>query len=78
LVSAGLIYWIVILLVVVWSAPNTQEIMARARPALEAVTTPQRWWTWRATPWLAAPLAVVALVVVVNLHRKSEFLYFQF
>ena len=35
LVTAGLMYWIAILLAVCWCAPNTQEIMSRARPALE-------------------------------------------
>lgn len=80
LVSSGLINWIVILLVVVWWAPNSQQIMHRAQPALgvpqdDAVA---RRLTWRPAPWLAVPFAVLAIAVVVNLHRKSEFLYFQF
>jgi hypothetical protein len=28
--------------------------------------------------WFAVPCAVLAVLVVVNLHKKSEFLYFQF
>jgi D-alanyl-lipoteichoic acid acyltransferase DltB (MBOAT superfamily) len=79
LVTAGLIYWIVILLALAWLAPNTQEIMDRARPVLDAqVSDVQRWWMWRPAPWVAVPLAMLALLVVVNLHKKSEFLYFQF
>ena len=80
MVTTGLIYWIIALLMVVWLAPNTQQIMSRARPVLDTRgdDDAQRWWRWRAAPWLAAPLAVLALVVVVNLHKKSEFLYFQF
>ena len=79
LVTAGLIYWIVILLALAWLAPNTQEIMNRARPVLDAqVSDMQRWWMWQPAPWVAAPLAMLALLVVVNLHKKSEFLYFQF
>lgn len=81
LVTAGLLYWIVALLGVVWLAPNTQQIMRRAQPVLGAFVEradATAWFQWRATPWLAAPLAVLALLVMVNLHKKSEFLYFQF
>ena len=34
LLRTGLVNWIIILLAVVWFAPNTQQIMARFRPAL--------------------------------------------
>jgi hypothetical protein len=80
MVTAGLIYWIIALLLVVWLAPNTQQIMSRAKPVLDTLTDSgaRHWWHWRPAPWLAAPLAVLALAVVVNLHKKSEFLYFQF
>ena len=80
LVRAGLINWLVILLVIVWFAPNTQQIMRRAQPALgvPAARDAARWMQWRPAAWLAVPLAALALVVVVNLHKKSEFLYFQF
>jgi alginate O-acetyltransferase complex protein AlgI len=80
LVTAGLIYWVVALLLVVWLAPNTQQIMNRAQPVLASFGDggAHRGWHWQPAPWLAAPLAVLALVVVVNLHKKSEFLYFQF
>lgn len=80
LVSAGLTYWIVLLLLVVWFAPNTQQIMSRAQPVVGAFTASdaRHWWCWRPVVWLAAPCAVLALVIVVNLHKKSEFLYFQF
>jgi hypothetical protein len=80
LVTAGLIYWIAALLLVVWLAPNTQQIMSRAKPVLDVLGDGDmhRWWCWRPAPWLAAPLAVLALLVVINLHKKSEFLYFQF
>ena len=80
LVRAGLINWLVILLAVVWFAPNTQQIMRRARPALgvPADATANRWLCWRPAPWLAVPVAALAVLIVVNLHKKSEFLYFQF
>ncbi len=80
LVRASLINWIVILCLVVWCAPNSQQIMTRARPALPipGVMPYAGRWQWRATPWLAVPVAVLAVLCVVNLHKQSEFLYFQF
>jgi hypothetical protein len=80
LVRSGLINWIVILLAVVWFAPNTQQIMSRAQPALGVPPNDDaaRWLRWRPATWLAVPCAALALLIVVNLHKKSEFLYFQF
>ncbi len=80
MVTAGLVYWLVILLAVVWFAPNTQQIMASAQPALgvPADSAPARRLLWRPSAWLAVPFALLAIVIVVNLHKKSEFLYFQF
>ena len=80
LVRTGLINWIVILLAVVWFAPNTQQIMRHARPALgipQTGDTTSR-LVWRPAAWLAVPFAALAVVIVANLHKKSEFLYFQF
>lgn len=75
----GVVHWIWILLLVVWLAPNTQQIMAAARPALgvppESVA-PR--WQWRPAVLSAAAVAVMAFAVVINLNRHSEFLYFQF
>ena len=80
LVRAGLINWLVVLLVMVWFAPNTQQIMSRAQPALgvPANGDASRWLLWRPSPWLALPFAALAVLIAVNLHKKSEFLYFQF
>jgi hypothetical protein len=79
LVRAGLVNWIIILLAVVWIAPNTQQLLRHAQPALGMLPGDEdcrRYW--RPTAWLAVPCAVLALLVVVNLHKQSEFLYFQF
>lgn len=80
LVGGGLLNWIIILLTIVWFAPNTQQIMARFNPALliPRDMTPARRIVWR--PGVAAGLlvAAVAFASIVNLHRQSEFLYFQF
>jgi D-alanyl-lipoteichoic acid acyltransferase DltB (MBOAT superfamily) len=79
LARTGVVYWIGILLAIVWLAPNTQEIMAAAKPALGVPpeAAPAR-WQWRPTATSAAAVAAMALVVIVNLNRHSEFLYFQF
>ena len=80
LVSAGLIYWIVILLAIAWCAPNTQQIMARYNPALlipRDMKAAQR-LLWRPCVAVGLITAGVAFAAIVNLHRQSEFLYFQF
>jgi alginate O-acetyltransferase complex protein AlgI len=78
LLRTGVLHWIWILLLIVWLAPNTQQIMAAAKPALgvpNEVPTRFRWQV--SAPWALLTL-VLALAVIVNLGRHSEFLYFQF
>jgi len=79
LARTGVVHWIWILLLVVWFAPNTQQIMAAAKPALgvPADAAAAR-WPWRASAATAALTAAMAIAVIFNLHRHSEFLYFQF
>jgi len=80
LVRGSLVNWTVILLAIAWFAPNTQQIMARFRPALVIPrdSQPARLLLWRPGAVAAAIAAVVAFAAIVNLHRNSEFLYFQF
>jgi D-alanyl-lipoteichoic acid acyltransferase DltB (MBOAT superfamily) len=80
LVSRGLVTWIVILLAVVWLAPNTQQIMAKFEPALliPADMASAKRLAWRPNVAFALLTAAVAFAAIVNLHRQSEFLYFQF
>ncbi len=80
LVRTGLVNWIVILLAIVWLAPNSQQIMARSRPTLPIPGEPpySGWLQWRPSAWLAVSAAVMIVICVVNLHKQSEFLYFQF
>ena len=79
LVPAGLVHWIWILLLVVWCAPNTQQWLAAFRPALAlpADLRPAR-FAWRPTPAFALVAAALVTLSIFNLHRQSEFLYFQF
>jgi alginate O-acetyltransferase complex protein AlgI len=79
LARTGVVHWIWILLLVVWFAPNTQQIMAASRPALgvPADSAATR-WQWRPAATGAVVVAAMAIAVIVNLNRHSEFLYFQF
>jgi hypothetical protein len=79
LVSSGTFNWIVILLLIVWLAPNTQQIMAHYRPALDVpADTPRARLTWSPNRrWLCVHV-VVALWAIAAVSRLSEFLYFQF
>jgi hypothetical protein len=62
--------------------PNTQEIMARARPVIDQMPRNRSWWTWR--PSLPFALAAGALGgatvigVIINHVTLRPFLYFQF
>jgi len=79
LVTGGLVNWIWILLIVVWLAPNTQQLLAAYRPALALFAEHYRGrLAWRPTPSYAILAAVLALIAIFNLHKQSEFLYFQF
>ena len=80
LVSGGLINWIWICLLIIWLAPNTQEIMIRFQPALQLpqdATVPRR-LLWQPNMRWALALAVLALFAVLSISKVSEFLYFQF
>ena len=79
LVGGGVVNWIWILLAVVWFAPNTQQLLAAYRPALALLADQYHArFTWRPTPFYALLTATLALLAIFNLHRQSEFLYFQF
>ena len=79
LVGGGMVNWIWILLLVVWFAPNTQQLLAAYRPALALLADEYRGrLVWRPTRAYALLAAALALLAIFNLHRQSEFLYFQF
>lgn len=76
--------WIAALLLTALLLPNTQQIMRRFRPALDATDEPPggllQALTWKPTALWALALACLALASVscVILQRQTEFLYFQF
>lgn len=68
---------IAVLLAIAVLAPNTQELLWEADPALERAPAPAR-WSWSASAAWACYVGVLSAVVICSLGRVSEFLYFQF
>ena len=72
--------WIAFAAALAFCAPNTQQLTARFRPALNAVKVPP------ATAWLrlrlnwqwATALGLLGAATLLSLSRPTEFLYFQF
>ncbi|VVE27460.1 membrane bound O-acyl transferase MBOAT family protein [Pandoraea capi] len=67
------------MLVVVWCAPNSNQIMNVYSPALEGPAPgAPRWLQWRPTlAWTVLSMGVLAYAAL-NLHKTARFLYFQF
>jgi D-alanyl-lipoteichoic acid acyltransferase DltB (MBOAT superfamily) len=85
--------WLVFWVSVVWFWPNTQQWMARIRPAFnyskadlrkDPLLVPvahSRWrqlTLWRPSAGFATAIGIGAAVSLLSLQRVSEFLYFQF
>ena len=70
--------WITISLLVVWLAPNTQQIMRSYKPALNFQEERNLWLQWRPSRiWLAACL-ICSVYATLSITKLSEFIYFQF
>jgi hypothetical protein len=79
LIPGGAINWIWISLLIVWFAPNTQQIMAAHRPALDMPPdAPATRLRWKPTARAALAVWLLGFVAIVNLNKQSVFLYFQF
>ncbi|CAH1073954.1 MBOAT family O-acyltransferase [Candidatus Nitrotoga sp. 1052] len=72
-----MIGWIVALWALAWLAPNTQQIMANFKPALENVT-PTKWLRWQPDKLWLTTIGMCLLYAVTEMGKVSEFLYFQF
>ena len=79
------IQWVVVLGLIAWLAPNTQQIMGRYRPALGFSTDGTeafwyRWVLWRPSYVWSVIVALIAAAALVNLWigSNAEFIYFQF
>jgi D-alanyl-lipoteichoic acid acyltransferase DltB (MBOAT superfamily) len=70
--------WIIALWSLAWFAPNSQQLLANYRPALEQVVTagPLRWRP--SAFWLTCVAGGLLYAVVTMGGKVSEFLYFQF
>ena len=67
------------LLLLCWLAPNTQEITRYQGPAgTDASPSARVVLTWRPTPAWGITVACLFALVLMNLSKVSEFLYFQF
>ncbi len=76
--SRGAVNWLWILLLVVWFAPNTQQIMGHFNPALDFREDSAAKFAWQPNwRWLTAHVAL-ALFGLISISKVSEFIYFQF
>ena len=77
--SVKALRWMLPLVIACWVLPNTQEIMAKFKPALDfhAGTTTSR-IAWQPSLAWGVGIGVIAALSVLLITRKSEFLYFQF
>jgi D-alanyl-lipoteichoic acid acyltransferase DltB (MBOAT superfamily) len=80
--AAGSIYfrliWLVAIYVIIWTMPNTQQIMGRYRPALGwRSTSGDTMLSFRMTPRWGFVMGIIATLAIL-LPRQSEFIYFQF
>lgn len=77
--------WIGVIGLVAWFAPNTQELLARYRPALgfparDARAERYRRLEWRPSYAWSVVVGLIAAVAIMNLWigDNAEFIYFQF
>ena len=77
--------WVLVLGLIAWYAPNTQEIMGRYRPGLgftarDHTGSRHPWLQWRPNYVWSILVALLAVAALVNLWigSNAEFIYFQF
>ncbi len=81
LLSRDAWHWIWILLLLVWFTPNTQQIMAGFKPALDIsnqVDPRTSRIEWKPSILFSFVTAILACIALVNVTHVSEFLYFRF
>ena len=76
--------WLIGLSLIVFLAPNTQQIFAAHEPALDADADPAAgaWslyrFSWTPSPRWAFVVALLTVASILGVSRASEFLYYQF
>ena len=77
--SVRALRWLLPLVIACWVLPNTQEIMANFRPALDFhADEPLSRIAWRPSLAWGIGVGTLAALSVLLITGKSEFLYFQF
>ncbi len=78
--SSKIIKMLLLGLFIVFTMPNIQQIMANYSPALntEAVLKKPTRLAWQPSLMYAVIIVLLAYFVLINLHKQSTFLYFQF
>ncbi len=73
---------IVVAFFIVWALPNTQQILAKFKPAIELAPSDREegWlhWFWLPTPAWGLALGAFFLAVLIKMENPTTFLYFQF
>lgn len=71
--------YILVALAIVWLAPNAHQIMGVYSPSLAKPSpAPRAWMRWQPNvAWLLVMLVLLSLCLL-NLHKETRFLYFQF
>ncbi|MFI3220707.1 MAG: MBOAT family protein, partial [Methylococcales bacterium] len=79
LIKGSALNWIWGCLLIVWFAPNTQQIMANFKPALVVPDdSSANHLLWQPSyPWLVVSV-VCAVSALLSISKLSEFIYFQF
>lgn len=79
LITGDAVKWILISLTIVWTAPNTQQMMANFKPALNMPDDgAAKRLLWQPSyAWLVASI-LCAVSSILFISEVSEFIYFQF
>jgi len=75
--------WIILLFLICTFMPNTQQIMRRENPEFEMwtgkVSKPNyKWMVWKPNLYWLIFTTTLFIFALLNMSRRSEFLYFQF
>jgi len=68
--------WILISMAIAWVFPTTQDFIRSPEPVADQHNQPAI--VWRTSPIWSFLTALMAIIVILNLHAVSEFLYFRF
>ena len=88
-IGTDVISWTVFLLLIVWFAPNTQQLLREYKPGLDSYVLyisagwRDKLWQeldlrWQPAQKWAILTAIMMLVCVLKINQEQEFIYFQF